>query len=187
MSSKPATGRDAMDLDPRPACPTVASPKPQRSSERTSKTRTLATATLQNRWAFAHLTIAAPIIPASSSSGSGNGNGSANPNLLLDDLQVRAYLTAALRQFLGDTGAAIPVDILLARGRHVWVRVPRPDLGAFAAAITAFPGLPGSSSSSSSLAAAGVGEGTLLLQLDGCGDWLGSVLGRMAEEELWGS
>ncbi|KAM4056033.1 hypothetical protein HRG_002957 [Hirsutella rhossiliensis] len=58
----------------------------------------------------------------------------------LDNLQVRSYCTAALRQFLGLTGVAISVDILKVEGSECWVRVPRPHLGSFAAAITAWKG-----------------------------------------------
>ncbi|GAB1314330.1 hypothetical protein MFIFM68171_04540 [Madurella fahalii] len=94
----------------------------------------------------------------------------------LDTLQVRAYLTSALRQFLGDTGAGMGVDILAVRGASAWVRVPRPDLGAFAAAVTAYPGT-----------ASHGGGTTMLLQLKACGDWLGSLLGREEEAGLWTS
>jgi len=90
----------------------------------------------------------------------------------LDALQVRAYCTAALRQFLGDTGAGIPVDVLSVSGRDCWLRVPRPDLGAFAGAITAFPGL----SSSTSMT---------ILRIRASGDWLGSLIGQAEEQELW--
>ncbi|KAK3378164.1 hypothetical protein B0H63DRAFT_238622 [Podospora didyma] len=101
-------------------------------------------------------------------------------NADLDALQVRAYFTSALRQFLGDTGSAISVDILVVRGSECWVRVPQPDLGAFAAAITAFGGVSSSSLSSG-------GGGMMILQLRACGDWLGSLLGRAEEHELWTS
>ncbi|KAH8887484.1 hypothetical protein GQ53DRAFT_749970 [Thozetella sp. PMI_491] len=92
----------------------------------------------------------------------------------LDELQVRSYCTAALRQFLGDTGVAIPIDILKVQGSEVWVRVPQPDLSAFAAAITAFGGV-------------SEGEVTYVLQVRACGDWLGSLLGRDEQQKLWSS
>ena len=90
----------------------------------------------------------------------------------LDALQVRAYCSAALRQFLGDTGMAIAVDILKVEGAECWLRVPHDDLAAFAAAITAFPG----SSQSGQLS---------VLRLRGCGDWLGSLFGEAGKQKLW--
>lgn len=92
----------------------------------------------------------------------------------LDDLQVRSYITAALRQFLGDHGAAVAADILKVDGRECWLRLPRQDLGLFSAAITAFPGT-------------SVGGGSGVLRLLACGDWLGSLVGRADEKRLWTS
>jgi ribonuclease P/MRP protein subunit POP8 len=90
-----------------------------------------------------------------------------------DNLQIRSYLTMALRQFLGDTGAGIPVDILKVQGDECWVRVPSGDLGAVSGAITAFPGVSK--------------EGELtLLGVKGAGDWLGALVGRMGEGGIWG-
>jgi ribonuclease P/MRP protein subunit POP8 len=152
MSSNPPNP-DAMDIDTTPQ----TNPKP------TSKTLTLTSATLSHPpFAYAHLALA----PTADGP---------HPPLPLDALQVRSYLTAALRQFLGATGAAIPLDILLVQDRSVWVRMPQPDLAAFAAAVTAFSGL-----SSSTMAG-----GAMLLQLKACGDWLGSLIGREEEGGLW--
>lgn len=92
----------------------------------------------------------------------------------LDDLQVRSYCTTALHQFLGDTGTAIALDILKVQGTECWLRMPRQDLGAFSAAITAFPGLT-------------QGGSTSLLRLLACGDWLGSLVGRVDQQKLWTS
>ena len=93
----------------------------------------------------------------------------------LDALQVRSYCTAALRQFLGDTGAAIAVDILRVRGAECWLRVPRQDLAAFAAALTAFPGI-----------SQGGGQASAL-HLRACGNWLGALLGKREQQKLWNS
>lgn len=92
----------------------------------------------------------------------------------LDNLQVRGYCTAALRQFLGDHGVAVAIDILKVDGKECWLRLPRQDLGIFSAAITAFPGT-------------SQNGGTSLLRLLACGDWLGSLLGRADEQKLWAS
>ncbi|PHH81211.1 hypothetical protein CDD80_47 [Ophiocordyceps camponoti-rufipedis] len=90
----------------------------------------------------------------------------------LDDLQVKSYCTAALRQFLGLTGVAISVDILKVDGRQCWVRVPRPDLGSFAAAITAWGGVT-------------EGGSLRLLRIKRCSDWLGVLVGAAGQERLW--
>ncbi|SPQ21683.1 a356e798-efae-405f-97eb-44d48a4f8a85 [Thermothielavioides terrestris] len=174
-----------MDLDQEtdPALPTKTKPAPPSTS--TSKTRTLTTATLKNPpFAYAHLSLASPP-PALSNPATTTTTTTTPP--LLDALQVRAYLTAALRQFLGATGAGMAIDILLVRGGSAWVRVPREDLPAFAAGVTAFGGLPSSSASAGSGAGAGAGAGTgtMLLQLRACGDWLGSLIGRDEEAALW--
>jgi ribonuclease P/MRP protein subunit POP8 len=92
----------------------------------------------------------------------------------LDNLQVRSYCTAALRQFLGEHGVAVAIDILKVAGNECWLRLPRQDLGVFSAAITAFPG-------------SVQNGGTSLLRLLACGDWLGSLVGRADEQKLWNS
>jgi ribonuclease P/MRP protein subunit POP8 len=92
----------------------------------------------------------------------------------LDDLQVKAYCTAALRQFLGLTGAATPLDILKVQGIECWVRVPRGDLSNFAAAITAWKGT--------------TEDGVhCLLRIKQCSDWLGAMVGSDGQERLWNS
>ncbi|KAI0422049.1 hypothetical protein F5X98DRAFT_191279 [Xylaria grammica] len=90
----------------------------------------------------------------------------------LDALQVKSYCTAALKQFLGITGTAIPLDILKVEGESCWLRLPRDDLGAFAAAITAWQGT----------AQDGVHS---TLRIRGCSDWLGALVGQQNEEMLW--
>ncbi|KAK5993207.1 hypothetical protein PT974_06636 [Cladobotryum mycophilum] len=92
----------------------------------------------------------------------------------LDNLQVKSYCTAALRQFLGLTGSAIPLDILKVNGSECWIRVPRQDLGPFAAAITAWKGTNDD----------GV---QCLLRLKKCSDWLGTMVGSDGQDQLWNS
>ncbi|KAG7289019.1 hypothetical protein NEMBOFW57_005380 [Staphylotrichum longicolle] len=123
------TDPDSMDLDPTPT----------KTTKTTTKTRPAPTTlTLKNPpFAYAHLTLLNPPTTTSSASSS------TAPTHTLDALQVRSYLTTALRQFLGDTGAAIPVDILRLEPHAAWVRVPRADLAAFAAGVTAFGGITG--------------------------------------------
>lgn len=90
-----------------------------------------------------------------------------------DTLQLRSYCATALRQFLGATGEAIPIDVLLVRGNDCWLRVPRPDLGAFAAAVTAWPGVRSQEGVHS------------ILRVRQASDWLGSMVGRDGQEDLW--
>ena len=142
-----------------------------KSQNKNTKTgRELASCTVRSPpFAYAHLSAVTEPGP-----GQGPGPGSAmDLDAGLDALQVRAYCTSALRQFLGDTGAAVSVDILALDSTDCWVRVPQQDLSAFAAAITAYSGLP---------RGAGV---TTVLRLRACGDWLGSLLGRTEQQELW--
>jgi ribonuclease P/MRP protein subunit POP8 len=92
----------------------------------------------------------------------------------LDEITVRSYCSAALTRFLGATGAAISLDILKVHENQCWVRVPREDLAAFAAAITAWRG-------------ASEGSVDCAFRLLQCSDWLGSMVGRAGQEELWHS
>lgn len=92
----------------------------------------------------------------------------------LDMLQVKSYCTSALRQFLGLTGVAIPLDILKVDGTHCWVRVPRQDLAPFTAAITAWNGTDE--------------DGTqCLLRVKQASDWLGTMVGTDGQDRLWNS
>lgn len=90
----------------------------------------------------------------------------------LDNLQVKSYCTAALRQFLGLSGTAISLDILKIEGSECWIRVPRDDLGSFAAALTAWKGT----------SDAGV---ECLLRIKQCSDWLGMMAGSDGQDRLW--
>ena len=45
----------------------------------------------------------------------------------LDPISVRTYLTAALQQYLGLTGTAIPLDIVKVEGASAWIRLPQEE------------------------------------------------------------
>lgn len=92
------------------------------------------------------------------------------PDIVLDELTLRQYFTAALKQFLGVTGMGISVDILKVSGPECWVRVPRQDLGAFTSAVTAWVG-------------SGSASG---FRISAAGDWLGALVGRHDQRNLWG-
>ncbi|KAI0598089.1 hypothetical protein F4775DRAFT_592837 [Biscogniauxia sp. FL1348] len=95
-------------------------------SPKAKKAHELATCTIKvPPYAYAHLEVFSNEGPES---------------IELDALQVRSYCTAALRQFLGATGMAVPLDILKVSGHSCWLRLPRDDLGGFSAAITAWQG-----------------------------------------------
>jgi len=90
----------------------------------------------------------------------------------LDMLQVRSFCTAALKQYLGATGMAMPLDILKLEGRSCWLRLPRDDLAAFTAAITSWQGT--------------VQDGIhSTFRIRGCSDWLGALVGQRDEQSLW--
>lgn len=91
----------------------------------------------------------------------------------LDELLVRSYCTNALRQYLGLTGAAIPLDILKVAGDECWLRLPREDVKSFAAAITACRG-------------SMENDTQCLFRIVQCSDWLGTMIGGGPSlEKLW--
>ncbi|KAI1390955.1 uncharacterized protein F4822DRAFT_168055 [Hypoxylon trugodes] len=127
------------------------------ATTKVKKTYELVTATIKTpRFSYAHLELFSdPSDPAE-----------------LDALQVRSYCTSALKQFLGTTGIGIPLDILKVEGKNCWLRMPRDDLGAFSAAITAWQGSYQDGIHSS-------------LRIRGCSDWLGALVGRDGQDKLW--
>ena len=91
-----------------------------------------------------------------------------NPQAV-DELTIRSYLTAALQQYLGLTGTAIPVDILKVEGQNVWIRVPREDEVAVTAAVSQWVGTKG-----------------VNLKIEARGTWLGGVVARVKRDRnLW--
>lgn len=90
-----------------------------------------------------------------------------------DNLEIRSYCTAALQQFLGATGVAIPIDILKVHSNECWLRVPRQDLAAFSSSITAWSGTRGGGEQS-------------MFRIRQCSDWLGSMVGAEGQDTLWG-
>lgn len=93
----------------------------------------------------------------------------------LDLLTARTHLTAALQQFLGLTGAAIPVDFLKIEGRDVWVRVPREDGAAVTSAVGGWVG-------SGRVAGVGGEDAAVGWRVLGWGDWLGAVVAGEGRE-----
>lgn len=130
--------------------------KASQTKSKSSKSHDIYTTTIRTPpYAYAHLeTIAA-----------------ANAPILLDELTIRQYLTSALKQFLGITGTAILIDILKVAGREAWVRLPRQDLGAFAAAMTTWMG---------------IGPSISGFRICAAGDWLGALVGSNDQRKIWG-
>ncbi|KAF4173589.1 hypothetical protein CNMCM8694_003581 [Aspergillus lentulus] len=96
----------------------------------------------------------------------------------LDPLTAKTHLTAALAQFLGLTGTAIPLDILkIARegqAQTVWIRVPRPDAAAVVAALSSWIGGPAGGGSKSATATAT--GGSVAWRVCAKGNYLGAVV-----------
>ncbi|KAL7797483.1 hypothetical protein V8C37DRAFT_369622 [Trichoderma ceciliae] len=142
-----------MDRDTNPDAPRLISEK-----SRLPKSHNLLTCTIKTPpFSYAHLELLTDPPDA---------------GVELDNLQVKSYCTAALRQFLGLTGSAIFLDILKVEGSECWVRVPRDDLGSFAAALTAWKG---------------TSDGGIrcLLRIKQCSDWLGMMVGSDGQDRLW--
>ncbi|KAG9943920.1 hypothetical protein KCU85_g8349, partial [Aureobasidium melanogenum] len=66
-----------------------------------------------------------------------------SPNYQLDALTAHLHLRAALSQFLGLHGTAIPIDILKLHNNDVHVRVPREDASALVVAVGGWVGKSG--------------------------------------------
>lgn len=66
------------------------------------------------------------------------------------------------------------MDILKVQGGDAWVRIPRDDLGSFAAAITAYRGT--------------VEDGVeRVLRVKQCSDYLGAMVGSDGQDRIWNS
>ncbi|KAK3297539.1 uncharacterized protein B0H64DRAFT_457756 [Chaetomium fimeti] len=166
--------------NPNPNAHPTSTPSQTQTQPSTSHThtRTLTTLTLKTPpSAYAHLSLTNPTLTTTTTT---TNNSTTTTTNAPDILQLRAHLTTALRQFLGDTGAAIPIDFLAVRGGEAWVRVPREDLGAFVGAVTAFAG-----AGEEMMSTEGEGAG-MVVRVVASGDWLGSLVGKGGEGRVWG-
>jgi len=92
-----------------------------------------------------------------------------SPQPPLDAITALQHLTSALRQFLGATGTAIPVDILQTSKQEAWIRVPRQDSSAVVAAVAQWSqGSPG--------------HGEVAWRVRGRSEWLGGLTGGGFED-----
>ncbi|KAI9843484.1 MAG: hypothetical protein M1837_006330 [Sclerophora amabilis] len=157
-STDKSTGASAPSHDRNGASP-LKNPSEQRGAKRRKKTADpqLITRTIRNTpWGYLHLelTTTATTVPP------------------LDILTARTSLTAALTQFLGLTGSAMPIDILKVEGRDCWIRVAREDLNAVAAAVGGWVG-------------GGQADAVVGWRVKGKAGFLGELIGQALEREIW--
>jgi ribonuclease P/MRP protein subunit POP8 len=164
-STTPSMGAGSTTA-PNTAAPPQASSSSSSSSAPTTKaakSHVLASHTVRSApFAYAHL----ELVTAAA----------ASDVATLDAIQVRTYLTSALRQFLGASGQAVAVDVLRVAGARCWLRVPRDDLSAFAAAVAAWQG---------TAHEGGSGTQHATFRMRGCSDWLGGLVGQDGMEQVW--
>lgn len=91
-------------------------------------------------------------------------------NTPVDEITLLSYLNAAMTQYLGLTGAAIPIDILKVQESQGWVRLPREDEPAVVAALSQW-----------------TGRGNVTVRVLGRGSWLGglSTNDGVDDRKLW--
>jgi ribonuclease P/MRP protein subunit POP8 len=94
---------------------------------------------------------------------------SSNQSHDLDAVTAHLHLTAALSQFLGLHGTAIPFDILKVEGQDVWIRLPNEDSSALIAAVGGW--------------ISANGEGW---RVKGLSSWDANALGRDGGQDLFG-
>jgi len=111
--TEPATQPSSITTGPR---------KKKKKRKRAPKTHILGQLTVRNPpWSYIHLQHLTSNSPATTPA--------------LDAVTAHLQITAALTQFLGLHGAAIPIDILKTEGSEVWIRVPAEDHSALLAAV----------------------------------------------------
>ncbi|KAK0251360.1 hypothetical protein B0A54_09295 [Friedmanniomyces endolithicus] len=106
----------------QPSTITPGPNKKKKNRKRASKTHILSQSTIRNPpWSYIHLQHLTFNSLATTPA--------------LDAVTAHLQITAALTQFLGLHGAAIPIDILKTEGSEVWIRVPAEDHSALLAAV----------------------------------------------------
>ncbi|CAK7264064.1 hypothetical protein SEPCBS57363_000881 [Sporothrix epigloea] len=156
--------RDDMAMADTSLAPSIDAAAKTKSAKE-SKTRVLYGSTIsQPPFAYAQI----EVIRISVLLGAGAGTDQEG----LDALQARSYCDAALKQFLGATGAAMPLDLLRLDGSQFWVRLPREDLSLFAAALASWNTVSRNGTA-------------MALRLKASGNWLGSLIGQTEQSSLW--
>lgn len=85
-----------------------------------------------------------------------------------DEITLLNYLNSALKQYLGLTGTAIPLDILKVEGSHAWARLPAEDESAVVAALSQWASARG-----------------VALRVQSRSSWLGAVSRKTDDDNLW--
>lgn len=85
-----------------------------------------------------------------------------------DEITLLNYLNSALKQYLGLTGAAIPIDILKIDGSQAWVRLPAEDESAVVAALSQWTSARG-----------------IAVRVQQWSSWLGAVSSQTDDAKLW--
>lgn len=146
-----STAITAATTEPASTAASASSKKQKR--KRTPKMTTISQFTIRNPpWIYLHLTLTSPSSNAPQ----------------LDAVTAHLNLTAALSQFLGLHGTAIPIDILKVEDQDVWIRVPAQDKSALIAAAGGW-----------------VGRGGEGWRLKGWSAWNAVAPGRDAGQELF--
>jgi ribonuclease P/MRP protein subunit POP8 len=97
------------------------SAQPLKKRSRPSKAQTLSQFTIRNpRWSYAHLQ---------------HLSSSTQTPADLDAVTAHLHLSAAMSQFLGLYGSAVPIELLKLEGQDVWIRIPADDRSALVAAV----------------------------------------------------
>ncbi len=108
----------------QPSTTTTTGPNKKKKKKRirAPKTHILAQFTLRSPpWSYIHLQHLTTNGPTTTTA--------------LDAVTAHLQITAALTQFLGLHGAAVPIDIFKTEGAEVWIRVPAEDHSALLAAV----------------------------------------------------
>jgi ribonuclease P/MRP protein subunit POP8 len=159
QSDKPTTAAEGAN-----STEVQTEPRPKKR-QKPNGSATYHTATLRSpRWTYFHLQLVTSSMSMTSTSATNEAG--------LDSLTVRRYLMAALSRFLGQMGAATPLDILKIEQQDVWIRVPRDDSTAVHESVSSWVGIQG-----------GMGEGNGSRWIvKGRDDWLIRLTGGNGDD-----
>jgi ribonuclease P/MRP protein subunit POP8 len=134
--------------------------------------------TLHNpRWTYIRLTLILPNNPSSSQQKHASTTTTTNTETdnSPDLLTLHSCIFRALKQYLGTTGAAIPVDVLKHERQELWIRVPREDGQAVVAALGGWVGNAGDGTTSEMVG----------WRVNCWGNWLGALVGDGGQEAVF--
>ncbi|KAF1945277.1 hypothetical protein EJ02DRAFT_52044 [Clathrospora elynae] len=158
--AKRTNASERADTDAATPVPPTSPENPKKRKRKANEPHILHQATFRKTsWSYLHLCLLTPgtaTLPLSSSApnppSSATSPTTPVPNLApnainsaeivkdISPLLTSTLLTSPLHSYLGQTGAAIPIDILKTRSRDVWIRIPRQDVRAFRASLSGWVG-----------------------------------------------